>query len=690
MANSHHQQSLQRKLIYIGMILAIFFVLIFYRTYAVSAKATELLLNEADRGEVELTGKAVVLTLSGFRGVAVTVLWNAAREKMEKNQWSELDLYTRWTTRLQPHFITPWLFQSWNLSYNVAVNCDREADQYFYITRGLDLLAEGERENRYNPEMRYYVGFYGQHKIMLADRTNVLLAFYQMSSIDPVQRDPRRFRKADSSGNRDVIDLDKFEKFCQEHPQLVRRLREKVRCASPADVVQFLEENQRLPSLYEDDPNRLTRKYEETEETKLRAPNERFPVLPPGPLANDAGALTREKNIEDWVDAYVAARAWYSYAVECLPDPSWIPGRFKPITDPIRQHTPRFTTLLFRNYPARAQSYTATRLEEDGWFDREGWTITRWFKDPTGKDKPVVVGNTHNWTQEAWRDAFNMWLEIGRNHGLYLSAEQERNLKVLAEKFAQNIKQPVGPPPDIEDETSLNPEFRAYIFMWNYDFYRRLSNYPHFLNQAQTFSDPATVQARKHFHNAIAAKIAGNRRQAIEEFEKALPVYNDILKSHEDFRTDEHIAEETLDYQLGYLTLCRELYGRVWKQALLSQAFLGLSATGAAPGAEPLPLALTARVHLLPDADLKGPLDDTLPPEFMKWFKSVRNPQRGPPPGVDPRAAGQEMMRQRMLNQMPPGAQPPPGGSQISPDTKMPPGMQPGGGIPGRAPVGKK
>jgi hypothetical protein len=677
MAIPHHQQSLQRKIVYIGLILAIFFVLIFYRKFAVSDRATELSLNEADRGDVELTGKAVVLTLSGFRGVAVTVLWNAAREKMEKNQWSELDLYTRWTTRLQPHFISPWLYQSWNLSYNVAVNCDREADQYFYITRGLDLLAEGERQNRYNPEMRYYVGFYGQHKIMLADRTNVLLALFQMSSIDPVQRDPRRFRKPDTSGSRDVIDLDKFERFCQEHPQLVRRLRERVRCATPADVVQFLEENQRLPSLYEDDPARLTRKYDEAEETKLRPLHERFPVLPPSGDRTDTGALTEDSKIEDWMDAYVVARAWYSYAMENLPDPSWIPGRFKPPDPAKHQKVPRFTTLLFRNYPARAQSYVATRLEEDGWFDNAGWRITRWFKDPLGKDKPVVVGNTRNWTEDAWLQAYKLWQEIGEQNHLAFAPEEERNLKAIGEKWVREHEVPGGAPPDIEDPNSIDPGVRAYIMLWNWDFYRRLSNFPHFLHQAQTFSDPTTVQARKHFHNAIEAKVAGNRRQAIEEFEKALPIYNEILKKHEDFRLDDHIAEETLDYQDGYLTLCRELYGRQWKQALATQAFLGLAATGAAPGADPLPLAMLSRAHLLPDVDLKGPLDDTFPDEMIKGWHRLKNPTRVPPGGMDPRTAGEMMMREKMRGQMQPGGQ-------------MPPGMRPGPTPPGGMPPGKK
>ena len=176
MGTPHHQQSLQRKVVYIGLILAIFFVLVFYRPYVVENEATRLSLREEDRGDVELTGKVVTLGLTGLRGVVITALWSGAKDKMEKNQWNELELLVRSVTKLQPHFVTPWLFQSWNLSYNVAVQCDREADQYFYITRGIELLSEGERQNKANPEMRYYVGFYNQHKIMLADRTNMLKA----------------------------------------------------------------------------------------------------------------------------------------------------------------------------------------------------------------------------------------------------------------------------------------------------------------------------------------------------------------------------------------------------------------------------------------------------------------------------------------------------------------------------------
>ena len=133
---------------------------------------------------------------TGSRGAAVTILWKAAIDKQMKNEWNELELIVRSLTKLQPHFLTPWLFQSWNLAYNVSVESDRVKDKYFYITRGIELLAQGERLNRDNPDMRRWIGFYLQNKFGVADETNTLRSLYQLSCIDPQEREPSRFRQS--------------------------------------------------------------------------------------------------------------------------------------------------------------------------------------------------------------------------------------------------------------------------------------------------------------------------------------------------------------------------------------------------------------------------------------------------------------------------------------------------------------
>src|SRR5262249_25413383 len=158
-------------------------------------------VREESRGDVELTGALARLGLTGVRGLATCVLWVNAMDRQKKNQWNELEMLVRWLTRLQPHFTTPWLFQSWNLSFNVYAERDRIHDKHCYVARGVELLAEGERQNRNNPDMRFSIGFYLQQKLMISDETNVMRSLQQLSCIPPNERDPARFlpRKADGS-----------------------------------------------------------------------------------------------------------------------------------------------------------------------------------------------------------------------------------------------------------------------------------------------------------------------------------------------------------------------------------------------------------------------------------------------------------------------------------------------------------
>src|SRR5437660_4871327 len=175
MATPLLQKARQRKMIYFGAIVVLFTLSLVHREFVVKEQAIRLQLRETARGEVELTSSAVRLLLTGSRGLAVTMLWYNAIEKQKRGEYSELELLVKSITKLQPYFITPWLFQSWNIAFNVAVECDRPRDKYYYISRGLELAAEGERRNRGtedagaadpnrivfpgNPELRHFMGF---------------------------------------------------------------------------------------------------------------------------------------------------------------------------------------------------------------------------------------------------------------------------------------------------------------------------------------------------------------------------------------------------------------------------------------------------------------------------------------------------------------------------------------------------
>lgn len=573
-----------RKIVYVALILLLFGGAFLWRTYVVDAKANELALRETNRGEVDLTSATLRLSLLGSRGLVTCYLWTSAMDQQKKNQWNELEKTVRILTKLQPHYITPWLFQSWNLAYNVSVESDRPTDKYYFVTRGIQLLAEGERQNLNNPDLRHSIGLYLEHKVGKSDETNVMRSLFQLSMIPPRERDPARFRTPTADGRQEV-NWEEFEKFCKNHPQLCRRLREGIRrdnkreqerqftCREPEDVIQFLADNLRIPSLYkEPEPSRPD---------ELLPVAERFPVLPPPrtPPAPqrlfDPNALTYDSPLGDDVSVYPVTRAWYCYSQEPLPDPSDLPGNSVPITDRVHQRKPRYmATLIFRDHPAKAQEFHAQLLQQEGWFLDEGWAIPGWFAHQGDKfldGSPAVVGKgVKKWSLEAWRAAARQWQEHGENnHLLFKDPAEEATMRQLAKEFTESRGLNLGanPPPLREEELPREDRerYHAARFIFEYNTYRQMSNFPHHYVRALVESKDDTVTARKAFFDAETLRLAGSPIQALAKYQEpeAMKAWRDkVLLPNRDFRRDDWTQEQTAEIQLRYLGLYQEQYGK--------------------------------------------------------------------------------------------------------------------------------
>jgi hypothetical protein len=598
MASPFQQQSLVRKVIYLGVIIGLFSSSWLWRRYWLEPQANRIAALEQSQGEVQLHGAAVRLSLTGFRGVATCALWMNAMDLQKKHEWNKLEVVVRSLTLMQPHYMTPWLFQSWNLAYNVSVECDRVNDKYFYMTRGIELVAEGERQNRDNPDLRYNIGFYTQHKICQSDETNVLRSLFQLSSIPPNERDPARFYTSDGRSI-DTKPGSEFEKFCKAHPQLVRRLhqglpretkaedRRQFKCATPEAVVQFLADNRRVPSLYQEAPPETIGAWTE-KQPKLRPLYDRFPILPPPPIGGprpplppsadlaswqsvpfELGDLTSDDvPLKDYHDGNTVARAWYGYAQEPIPPPhDLVPGETKEIVDRVRQRRPKYMApVLFRHYPARAQSYNAERLQQEGWYDtEEGWEIPNWF----GRNKVVVGAGPGQDSQAAWQQAFLMWKQHGEvNHLRFRSPEEEDRVRRLAEEFANEVGIKAGAPvpplrPESIDERGLKPKFEAYVVLMRYLSDRQMSNFGHHYERARVEAEPKTVTARKLFHRAEALRLTADLGEAIAIYEKpeAIKAWRDDVllgPGHKDFRRDDLIQEQSYEIEMKYLELVNE------------------------------------------------------------------------------------------------------------------------------------
>jgi hypothetical protein len=651
MASPFQQQAFYRKLTYGALILGLFTLALGWRkgemklfgmdVKGVDAQARDLSIREQSRGEVDWLGALARLSTIGTRGAATCVLWVNAIDAQKKNQWNELELYARSLTKLQPHFITPWIFQSWNLAYNVSVESDRVNDKYFYVSRGIGLLAEGERQNRDNPDIRWSIGFFTSHKICMSDETNVMRSLLQLSMIPPNERDPGRFWIAKEGGGQE-INYAELADFCKAHPQLVRRLRQgmrrerrseqlrQFRCERAEDMVQFLKDNFRLPSLWVDPQSDSLPGTWKQKQDALKPLADRFPVLPPKhetarPFQQppDRTALNDESLLLDEHDGYAVARAWFSYAQEPLPKPSNLPGHSERIEDPVHQRLPKhMMTIIFRSHPCLAQRSSAERYLDEGWFDNSGWAIPDWFPgDRFPDDKPAVVGSEHAWALEAWKAARDRWYDFGKANHLLLEPNDQKNLEQRATAFAskKHVQDP-SQVPDLSRE-DMDPETReeyyAFQFLRELGMYKTLCNFDTHYNRALVESDPATVQARKLFFEALEAqRLRNNEPEALRKYldPSGMKAWRDkVLMSNKNFRSDSLIQEQTFEIQLRFVDLYSRLNGRNFKAQV---ARMLLMPSQNPPGGGACPIGLASWVPPLIDKNwdnplLGGPFDGT-------------------------------------------------------------------------------
>mgnify|MGYP000075013534 FL=1 len=126
-------------------------------------------LSEAQLGEIDPASSTIKLATLGLRGVAANILWEKANNYKMKKDWTNLSATLQQITRLEPHFISVWRFQAWNLSYNVSAEFDDYRERYRWVIRGIDFLREGIRRNEREPMLVWDVGWYITHKIGTAD-----------------------------------------------------------------------------------------------------------------------------------------------------------------------------------------------------------------------------------------------------------------------------------------------------------------------------------------------------------------------------------------------------------------------------------------------------------------------------------------------------------------------------------------
>ena len=111
------------------------------------------------------------VALGGFRGLISNFLWVRANDLQQDDKFFEAAQLATWITDLEPSFTQVWLFQAWNMAYNISVKFKENApgiysDRWRWVERGIELLRD--EGLRYNPDdvlIHRELAWFFQHKM---------------------------------------------------------------------------------------------------------------------------------------------------------------------------------------------------------------------------------------------------------------------------------------------------------------------------------------------------------------------------------------------------------------------------------------------------------------------------------------------------------------------------------------------
>ncbi len=180
--------SLTKKIIYGFIIVMLFGAMIPYTEWLTREKKDRD-LGEAAIGQID-TGSFMMklFLLGGFRGIVADLLWLRAEEYKKDHDWDRLDTTVELITKLQPHFLSIWTFQGWNLAYNVSVEWDAPEDKYTWIKQGIKFIQEGVLKNRRSPDLVWDTAWFYYHKLGFSDESIILRRLFRDDEDEPFKK----------------------------------------------------------------------------------------------------------------------------------------------------------------------------------------------------------------------------------------------------------------------------------------------------------------------------------------------------------------------------------------------------------------------------------------------------------------------------------------------------------------------
>jgi hypothetical protein len=136
-------------------------------------------LSQANLGQLDPASETIKLATLGMRGVAATFLWEKSNHYKMKKDWANFGATLEQIIKVQPNFVSVWVYQGHNLSYNVSVEFDDYRERYRWVIKGIDFLKEGTEYNRREPILQWHIGWFISQKIGRADEWRQFRRLFQ-------------------------------------------------------------------------------------------------------------------------------------------------------------------------------------------------------------------------------------------------------------------------------------------------------------------------------------------------------------------------------------------------------------------------------------------------------------------------------------------------------------------------------
>ncbi len=91
------------------------------------------------------TLSAVLVALGGCRGIISEVLWWRIADLQRQNRYAELVPLTDLLVALDPASADTWVYNAWNLSYNISAAHQDADEKWYWVKEGIALLERGLR-----------------------------------------------------------------------------------------------------------------------------------------------------------------------------------------------------------------------------------------------------------------------------------------------------------------------------------------------------------------------------------------------------------------------------------------------------------------------------------------------------------------------------------------------------------------